>query len=131
MACLRNSKKADVSKWVSARKWGMKSGQGPHYTQPYNGCFKQENSKIWFIHTKYCGEKRLERKPSPGRLFHKFGKHFSGLYPGDKHQKLKIKSKSRETDECSRHFHSLGVRYISETSTYTSSWDFLWVFLSI
>ena len=28
-----------------------------------------------------------------------FRKHFSGFYPGDKHQMLKIKSKSQETDE--------------------------------
>lgn len=28
-----------------------------------------------------------------------FRKHFSGFYPGDEHQMLKIKSKSQETDE--------------------------------
>lgn len=68
--------------------------------------------------------------PSPGRLFNAFGKHFSGLYPEDKHEMIKIESEGQETDECSRHpsilqICLLRVQDISETSTFSCDFYFL------
>lgn len=80
------------------------------------------------------GEETI-RKALP-RLFHMFGKHFSGFYPGDKHQKLKIEQGPGnwwilQALFCSSYSFTWSLVYFWNFYTYFPMWFLLLVSLSI